>query len=64
MEQLVKSQVVLMGGPVAGTDKVALAIHADSTAAIHTCLEQDPWTSSGLLRTAATYHWQILLGGR
>lgn len=64
MEELVESDVVLMGGPVTGTDKVALAIRADSQTAVHTRLEQDPWTSSGLLRTTASYQWHILLGGR
>jgi len=64
MEALVESDVLLAGGPVTGTDKVALAIWADSQTAVDICLEQDPWPSSGLLRTTASYHWHILLGGR
>lgn len=62
MEDLVESDVVLMGGPVTGTGR-SHTIRADSQTAVHIRLEQDSWTSSGLSRTTASYHWQMLLGG-
>jgi hypothetical protein len=54
---------VVLGGPLDDEHRVALAIEAESEAAVHATLERDPWTGSHL-ETASVEPWTIRLDGR
>ena len=66
MNTLAEQRFVLFGGPLAGTEqghvRVLLIIDADSEAAIHRRLADDPWTATGQLRTVNIEPWKILVG--
>jgi uncharacterized protein YciI len=66
MSTLVDERIVLFGGPLAGTEqghvRVLLIVDADSEAAIHRCLADDPWLATGHLRTVSIEPWKILVG--
>jgi uncharacterized protein YciI len=66
MNTLADQRFVLFGGPLAGTEqghvRVLLIVDADSEAAIHRRLADDPWAASGQLRTASVESWNILVG--
>jgi uncharacterized protein YciI len=63
MDGLVDDGLVVLGGPLADEHRVALAIEAESEAAVHAKLERDPWTGSHL-ETARVEPWTIRLDGR
>jgi len=66
MKLLADERIVLFGGPLAGTEqgqvRVLLIVDADSEAAIHRRLADDPWAATGQLRTASGEPWKILVG--
>jgi uncharacterized protein YciI len=66
MNTLADEGFVLFGGPLAGTEqghvRVLLIVDADSEAAIHRRLADDPWAAPGLLRTVSIEPWRILVG--
>jgi uncharacterized protein YciI len=66
MNTLAEQRVVLFGGPLAGTEqarvRVLLIADADSEAAIHRRLADDPWAATGQLRTVSIEPWKILVG--
>ena len=66
MNTLADQRFVLFGGPLAGTEqghvRVLLVVEADSEAAIHRLLGDDPWAATGQLRTVSVEPWQILVG--
>jgi uncharacterized protein YciI len=66
MNTLVDECLVLFGGPLAGTEegrvRVLLIFDADSEAAIHRRLADDPWAATGQLRTVSIEPWKILVG--
>jgi uncharacterized protein YciI len=65
MDALAEEGFILLGGPI-GTGvpmlRVLLIIDAESEAAIHARLEQDPWTPTQVLKTASIEAWNVLLG--
>jgi uncharacterized protein YciI len=66
MNTLADQRFVLFGGPLAGTEqgqvRVLLIVDADSEAAIHRRLADDPWAATGHLRTVSIEPWMILVG--
>ena len=62
MDALVSDGFVLLGGPLEGTSDVLLVVRAESTGEIAKRLDADPWTASGLLRTAQIAPWTLRLG--
>jgi uncharacterized protein YciI len=66
MNTLAGHRFVLFGGPLAGTEqghvRVLLIVDADSEAAIHRRLADDPWAATGQLRTVSIEPWKILVG--
>jgi uncharacterized protein YciI len=63
MDGLVDDGAVVLGGPLADEHRVALAIEADSEAAVNATLDRDPWTGTHLV-TDAVEPWTIRLDGR
>jgi len=63
MDGLVDAGFVVLGGPLADERRVALAIEADSEAAVHETLDRDPWTGSHLV-TDAVEPWTVRLDAR
>jgi uncharacterized protein YciI len=65
LNTLADQRFVLFGGPLAGTEqghvRVLLIVDADSEAAIHRRLADDPW-ATGQLRTVSIEPWKILVG--
>ena len=62
MDALVSDGFVLLGGPLEGTPDVLLIMRAATADEIPKRLDADPWTASGLLRTAQITPWTIRLG--
>jgi uncharacterized protein YciI len=66
MNTLADQRFVLFGGPLAGSEqehvRVLLIVDADSEAAIHRLLADDPWAATGQLRTVSIEPWKILVG--
>jgi uncharacterized protein YciI len=66
MNTLADQRFVLFGGPLARTEqghvRVLLIVDADSEAAIHRRLAEDPWAATGQLRTVSIEPWKILVG--
>jgi uncharacterized protein YciI len=66
MNTLADECLVLFGGPLAGTEqghvRVLLIFDAESEAAIHHRLADDPWAATGQLRTVSIEPWKILVG--
>jgi uncharacterized protein YciI len=66
MNTLADQRFVLFGGPLAGTEeghvRVLLIVDADSEAAIHRRIADDPWAATGRLRTVSIEAWKILVG--
>jgi uncharacterized protein YciI len=54
----------VLGGPLGDERRVLLIASADSAAAIHARLEDDPWTENGMLTTTSIEAWTVLLDGR
>jgi uncharacterized protein YciI len=66
MRALTAEHVVLVAGPLAGTEqgriRAMLIVNADDEADIHRRLADDPWTISGQLRTATVETWNLFEG--
>lgn len=61
MESLVDDGFVVLGGPLADDVRVLLIVDAESEPAVEARLAEDPWTSTGMLRTLSIERWEILL---
>ena len=66
MNTLADQRFVLFGGPLAGTEqghvRVLLIVDADSEAAIHRRLADDPWAATDQLHTVNIEPWNVLVG--
>jgi hypothetical protein len=63
MDGLVDAGFVVLGGPLADDQRVALAIEADSEDAVRTTLARDPWSGTHLQEDTID-PWTIRLDGR
>ena len=63
MDGLVDSGFVILGGPLADEERVALAVEAESEAAVRATLAADPWIGTHLLIDTVDA-WTIRLDGR
>ena len=63
MDGLVDAGFVVLGGPLADEERVALAVEAPSPEAIRETLARDPWAGSHLV-VDAIEPWTIRLDGR
>jgi hypothetical protein len=63
MDELVEQGFIVLGGPIAGDGRVALAIEARSEAQVHATLERDSWSGSHLV-TESVEPWTVRLDGR
>jgi hypothetical protein len=63
MDGLVESGFVVLGGPLADEHRVALAVEAESEAAVRATLARDPWDQTHLLIDSVD-GWTIRLDGR
>jgi uncharacterized protein YciI len=64
MNQLAANGLVLLGGPLAGSDEILLVVEAGSEAEVRETLQRDPWSDSGLLMIQSVRPWNILLDSR
>ena len=62
MNALAEDGFVLVGGPLAGGPKTLLIVNAPSELDIRRRLDDDPWTSMGLLVVTSLEPWEVLLG--
>ena len=62
MNALASDGFVLLGGPLEGTPDILLIARAAGVEEIATRLQDDPWTTSGLLRIAQIAPWTLRLG--
>jgi hypothetical protein len=66
MNALPAEAFVLLGGPLAGSERgrvrVLLIVDADGEAEIHDRLADDPWARSDRLRIVGVEQWKILAG--
>ena len=62
MDALVKEGLVVLGGPLEGTNEVLLIFRAQSREEIQQRLAPDPWHRMGLLQTASIVPWTLRLG--
>jgi hypothetical protein len=63
MDRLVDAGFVVLGGPLADDERVALAVEAESVGAVRATLGRDPWSQTHLLIDAID-PWTIRLDGR
>ena len=63
MDELTDSGFVVLGGPLADEQRVALAVEAESEAAVRATLAADPWIETHL-RVDTVDAWTIRLDGR
>lgn len=63
MDGLVHAGFIVLGGPVADTDRVLLAVEAESEDAVRAKLARDPWSETHL-RVDTIDSWTIRLDGR
>ena len=63
MDALVDDGVIVLGGPLAGDGRVALAIEAASPQAVRETLARDPWSETHL-RVESIEPWTIRLDSR
>ena len=63
MDDLVDAGFIVLGGPLADEQRVALAVEASSADAVNATLDRDPWPASHLV-TDAVEPWTIRLDGR
>lgn len=63
MDKLVDDGFIVLGGPLAGEERVVHAVQAESAAAVRETLAADPWSGSHLL-VEAIEPWTIRLDGR
>ena len=66
MKGLSDDGLIVVAGPVAGTEngrvRVLLIVDAESEAAIHRRLADDPWMPTAQILTVSTEPWKILVG--
>jgi uncharacterized protein YciI len=60
MDELFDEGFVVLAGPLG--DGALLIIDADSENTVRARLEEDPWSPTQMLTTAAVDRWEILLG--
>ena len=63
MDGLVEAGFVVLGGPLDDEHRVALAVEAESEAAVRTTLARDPWSETHL-RIDTIAPWTIRLDAR
>jgi uncharacterized protein YciI len=63
MDGLVDEGFIVLGGPLAGEDRVAHAVEAASAQAVRETLARDPWSETHL-RVETVEPWTIRLDGR
>jgi hypothetical protein len=63
MDALVDSGFVILGGPLADEQRVALAVESDSEADVRATLAEDPWSET-ILVIGSVDPWTIRLDGR
>jgi hypothetical protein len=63
MDALVDGGFIVLGGPLAGDGRVALAIEAASPEAVRETLARDPWSETHL-RVESIEPWTIRLDSR
>jgi len=63
MDDLANRGLVVLGGPVDGTDDALVLFDAPDEAAVRRMLEDDPWTGS-ILEIARIVPWTIWVDGR
>jgi hypothetical protein len=63
MDRLVDDGFIVLGGPLAGDGRVALAVEAASPEAVRETLARDPWSETHL-RVETVEPWTIRLNGR
>ena len=61
MDRLAAEGIVLLGGPLDGSNDFLLIFNSASEDEIHAVLARDPWTSMELLATREVSRWTILL---
>jgi len=61
MDQLAADGVVVLGGPLEGSDDFLLAISAADEGEVNRTLARDPWSKSGTLEIKRIQPWTILL---
>ena len=64
MDDWVNGGFVILGGPLQGDREVLHIVKAESEDKIRSKLDEDPWTTNGMLRTTSIERWTILLDGR
>jgi uncharacterized protein YciI len=64
MDRLVDEGFVILGGPIADSDRAMLVVEADSEQEIETRMDDDPWKPMGVLRIGSIEGWTIWLDGR
>ena len=62
MDALTAAGVVVLAGPLEGTDDVLIVMRGESAEQVAEQLEPDPWTALDLLRTKRVLPWTIRLG--
>jgi uncharacterized protein YciI len=66
MNELARQGVVLLGGPLAGTEhgrlRALLIINARREAEVHAHLADDPWTAGERLQITSIESWHPLVG--
>jgi uncharacterized protein YciI len=63
MDRLVDAGFIVLGGPLADDERVALAVEAESVGAVRATFGRDPWSQTHLLMDAID-PWTIRLDGR
>ena len=63
MDALVDAGFIVLGGPLAGDGRVALAVEAASPQAVRETLARDPWSETHL-RVESVEPWTIRLDSR
>jgi uncharacterized protein len=63
---LVDKGVVIMGGPIGGSDEdvALLAVNAADAQELRAIFSADPWTANGVLRIKEVRSWALWLDGR
>ena len=62
MNDLQKEGLIVLGGPLEDSPDVLLIFRSSGPEEIRTRLEDDPWTTRGLLRISRISTWTLRLG--
>jgi uncharacterized protein YciI len=62
MNELVASGFLELGGPLDDGQEILLFVRAQSHTEINARLDEDPWSSMGLLEVVSVKRWEIVLG--